>query len=260
MPRTHELVEVSGLIEEVKLWLEKREINLFLFDLDGTLLDTQKVFDKKIKQAMLLFVAHSPGWDIDQARKRFNEIDFEEFRIFGVNPQRLRSTVSRLSSEHYLSCQVKEEMTKLIMEVYKTSPPFMEGTLAILGVLRQAGVQLGAVTHANKDWTDFKIDTSGLKHFFNKIFVVDENGVKDWHSWKEAISQFGVEPENVAVVGDSLKGDIISAGEAGVKHLFWLDSQSWDPYGKNKVPQNVRVIKRLTDVISTMVEEADLII
>ncbi len=137
-----------------------------------------------------------------------------------------------------------------------------DGAIEALSAFQATGRDLGIVTHANRPWTDFKLQATGIGPFFGeKVSVVDEDRHKGPEDWEQGVAMFpGVRPDQVIVFGDSLPGDIRASASIGVKRRVWVPS-SWVMYNSGEVPEGtIRVdggIGRVVEALESY-EEAEI--
>ncbi|MDR1056715.1 MAG: HAD family hydrolase [Prevotellaceae bacterium] len=69
----------------------------------------------------------------------------------------------------------------------------------------------------------------GIQHYFKEIIESAVVGVRkpDPAIWTLGVNALGVEPDEVAVIGDSYTKDIISGKQAGCQTI-WLDVSGWE--------------------------------
>lgn len=214
----------------LKKWFSTKRIEVILWDLDDTLLDTYKLF-------------------LQQLLQQANDSTYHDF---SVNPQKWKE-VAKIMAQG-LSSDEKNFFDGLpILEaIYETAPEFLTGAKTALRVLKKTGLPMGLVTHANESWTQIKVDQRGLKSFFDQIMIISEDKFKDSADWRKAIKRFDVNPENVLVLGDNLTGDIQAAHSIGVKNIVYFPSP-WAIYSVGKVPQGVISIDGgVKDLITTL--------
>jgi FMN phosphatase YigB (HAD superfamily) len=137
------------------------------------------------------------------------------------------------------------------MSVYLQQPRLHEGAKELLWNLKEKKARMGLVTHAEQQWTDFKVDSVGIRDYFEKVINVDvgTHKHKGAVAWRDAIKEFGVLPDQVTVVGDGITGDIIASYEVGVKKLFWVNlGEGWSIFKTGKLPPGTVEIKSFKDV------------
>lgn len=90
-----------------------------------------------------------------------------------------------------------------------------------------------------------------LLHFFKKIIESAVVGIRkpDPAIFQLGVDAFGVNPEEVLVIGDSYKKDIIPAQSIGCQ-VAWLKGKGWTAEEDSVYHPNI--ISRLTDVTNTL--------
>jgi len=211
-------------------------ISVAEFDFDDTLIKTEVLFTTQMRSFVAQTVGKLGGPDVDEVWRRLEEVNNQAFRELAVNPKRWETVVQRMEEAFPEGRGVFVEALPTLMRIYKIIPELHDRAVETVGAFREAGVGIGMVTHANREWTDFKLDGLDLRNYFDRIHVVDENKHKGPEDWAEAIAEFGVSPEQAIVVGDSLPGDIRASAAIGVKHRVWVPSK-WVMYNSGEVPE-----------------------
>jgi|SRR5581483_5249244 len=235
-------------------WIKMKGIKVALFDLDDTFVDTQKVFSTQIA-AFKQFVADvSDNFDEEEYDSLYSYTHAEVVERMGVSPKHWEEIVNVIA-EHYGE-NVKSGIS-FLNEIYSTLPDLFEGVIETLDIFKKAGVRLGLVTHASEDWTNFKIEGHDIKKYFEVVIPADPEIYK-WktsENWRQGIDSFGVNADEVMVIGDNLRGDMMAAHEAGVKTLVKLPSP-WGRYGEGEEIEGMYEIKQFKDLVSSVVTQA----
>jgi len=222
--------------------LSRRGIVVVLFDLDDTLLDTNKVFrDQRDKFVDALDRKFSNLTKEDIGRSLTNANN-AAYYTHSVSPTRWDEVAKSMSEELALPFEGISAELPILRQIYKTAPELHEGALETLQVFLATGVQMGLVTHASQEWTQIKLEAHNLFPFFDEIVVVDENIFKGPEHWLEAINRFNVLPEQVMSMGDNLGGDIRATAELGVKHRIYLPGK-WSIYSDGEIPEGTIVVE-----------------
>jgi len=242
------------LVVAAQEWLGRRGIKLILWDLDDTLLQTYELFLEKINKFYEL------------TRSRFlMEMNREEFRetiysfvadVYGeqsVNPNFWEAVVARLGEEYpEVGLGVFESCLPVLQEVYQEAPDLKPGALEILEIFRGTGVRMAVLTHASEEWTAVKLECHGLGDFFEQILTVDVDEFKGAEHWQKAITELGVDPQNVLVIGDSVRGDMV-AQKVGVENLICVKS-TWQLYSQGEMPVGVIEVESLGKILDVLLE------
>lgn len=241
--------------ERLKEWLNNHKINVVLFDLDDTLIITRDIFQKQMRRFIEFASALLPDCDATDLWSNLEQINDNAFKTFAVTPKRWAVVVERMSELYgSRSREVFRQGLPILMEIYKILPKFHEGALPALEQFSSTGIAMGLVTHANEDWTNFKLEGLNLRHYFRHILIVDQDKHKGLEDWQKAIELFEAKPENALVIGDSLPGDIRAAASIGVKHLLWIPSQ-WRMYNFGEIPEGTIKIEGIGKIVETLINQ-----
>lgn len=107
-----------------------------------------------------------------------------------------------------------------------------EGIKEILQYLKSKKYPLGIFTGKGRDASIITLSKLGVDHFFDLIVTGDdvENHKPSPEGILKFVNHFGLKPERVLMIGDSV-ADVKASREAGIK----IASVLWDSYAKEKV-------------------------
>ncbi|MGG2197795.1 pyrophosphatase PpaX [Paenibacillus validus] len=178
-------------------------IQAVLFDLDGTILDTNEL----IIQSFL----HTFDWDTPEP----------------VTRERIIPNMGRPLHEQMADFSGREQVEDLIMKYRAfnitrhdelvTAFPHVPETLA---QLREAGVKLGVVTSKIRKTTEMGLKLTGIIGYFDSIVTVEDVEQPKPHGEGilRALRELGVDASSALMVGDS-HYDIEAARNAGVSSV-----------------------------------------
>lgn len=229
---------------EVEETLKRLGIRAILFDLDDTLIYTSEIFIKYMLEYARV-VAKTSGLDQARVVKVLEEINDEEYKRMGVNPERWGVVVKKVAEQFPGHEQAILANLYILKKIYTEIPRMREGAKIILEILGRIGVKVALVTHANVEWTNFKLERLGLLDYFEVVTIVDENGHKKKDDWQRAVEAIEVPASNCLFVGDSLGGDIRPGDSLGGRTV-WMPSP-WAMYRMGEVPENTVKINELAD-------------
>ena len=211
-------------VERAKEYLKNEGIEMVLFDMDSTLVKTSEGFQKHIG-VFAEWMAGESGLERKEVHQRFMETIIGLRGEFSVKPEISRVTVETVrrwcgveESEEF------EEVVERLMEMYMDPFEKCDGASGVVDLIAKTGVRMGVVTLAGEAWTRRKIG----KYFngkFEGYYCVDTAGKKDMMAWHRGLGSFGVFPEDVMVVGDSWKSDILPVLDLGVKKVVWVNAR-----------------------------------
>ncbi len=129
-------------------------------------------------------------------------------------------------------------------------------TVPTLLKLRDAGLTLGVITEGSpvKQWE--KLIRLGLQHFFHKVIITDEVGLKkpSPELFKLAAKQIGCDSSECLMVGDRLDTDIDGAKKAGMMTVRVLQGKYKDQKitKSNKPDYTIRSLSGLLKIIQNL--------
>lgn len=237
---------IFGVVKEK---LNRLGIEAVLFDLDDTLIYTSEIFIRYMVEYSRI-VSEKMGIPAEEMMVALKEINDEEYKAMGVNPKRWEVVVEKLGDRFGHGKKEILDNLVILMNIYSDKPRIRTGVRTMLEVLKESGVKLALVTHANADWTKYKLSRLGLWDYFDQVVIVDENGHKKTEDWKRGMDGMGVEPEKCLVVGDNLGGDIRSGDELGARTVY-LPSP-WSVYRQGEVPERTVVINEIFELLAAL--------
>lgn len=191
-------------------------IQAFLFDLDGTLLDSR---DAVIDAVAWTADRYAPGhFSREELVARFGE-SFDDFlaevaATAGVTDKRevLEKYFAYVREHH-------EQHVRLF-------PYVREG----LEKLKAEGCQLAIVTNKQREFAVEGLQLAGIAHLFDVIVALDDvsQGKPSAEPVQMALRELGIRPEQAMMIGDS-RYDVQAAIGAGVQSvvLEWYGQEEW---------------------------------
>lgn len=239
------------LVREAKEKFEQIGVEAVLFDLDDTLIYTAEIFGRQMDE-YCEFLAEEMGLDIGIIKRRIQEINDEEYKKMGVSPDRWRSVLEKLAVSLEFPSEKVMEGLDILMRIYSTEPRPRPGLRSLLEVLKNIDMKMVLVTHANVEWTYFKMDSLELWEYFDVVIIADENGHKGIEDWKKGMESVKVTPDRCLVVGDNLRGDILPSDELGARTV-WMPSP-WSVYRAGKAPDRTVQIADLDEMLAVVAD------
>jgi len=177
-----------------------RAYDTVLFDLDGTILDTNELIIRSFIEALQGYVDEdfnrdhiipSMGAPLVDQMKRFSGLEDVEHLVVAYREVNLR---------------LHDEYVKAFDYV-----------LEVLERLHQEGMKIGVVTTKMRLTTDRGLDFVGITKYMDAVITIDDvtNAKPHAEPVQKALALLGVGPEKALMVGDSTV-DILSGNNAGV--------------------------------------------
>ncbi|MEC3956097.1 HAD family phosphatase [Nocardia sp. CDC153] len=173
-------------------------LDAVLWDMDGTLLDSEKLWDLALRE-----LAGEYGRDLtDEVRHAL---------IGASGPNAFRILFDGLGIDHTPETVAHGEawMEHRVTELFHGPVPWRPGAREALEMLRAAGIPMALVTNTKRSLTEFGLNTIG-REFFGATVCADEvsHGKPAPDLYLRAAELLGVAPENTVAIEDSPTGSI----------------------------------------------------
>lgn len=224
-------------------WMDKARIKAVLFDLDDTLQDRRKAFEKYC------------GYFLSQYFPGLNAVEFEGRR------QQMEATVNGgyIDREVYFKRliadwawkdapsprELSEEYDRLFGHYVQ---PF-EASKPVLVELRRRGYRTGIITNGVAILQNTKLHASGLRPYLDIAVVSGDVGIKkpDPGIFRLTAQRLGVRPGDCLYVGDHPVNDIEGALGAGMQAV-WMQFGTF----QEQVPQGVEMITGIEEILTLL--------
>ena len=185
-------------------------INYVIFDMDGTLLDTEPIFEK--------------AWNEIGEKWGLRDIDKLYCKIVG----RSRDTIIKLLEDTYgkdVDCKgYYAERMERAGELFDGYIPLKKGTLEILKFLREENIAIAVATSTVMQIAEKNLRKTGLWDYIDMVVTSEmvENGKPAPDIFLEAASRIGAKKEECIVCEDSYNG-IKAAHASGMRPIMIPD-------------------------------------
>jgi putative hydrolase of the HAD superfamily len=220
-----------------------------LFDLDDTLADSSGT-EERVWEGVVDGIAELvPHVDRAELRRRYvdaldvhfpryssGEVDFTTFRR------------DRLAEALEPWGEVTDELFERYVAEKARIPaemqPFPEA-VAVLRSLRSRGIRVGVLTNGQAWAQRQKLEVSGLGPELDAVAISQELGVAKplREAFGRALELLGTRAEETAMVGDSLKNDILGALEAGLAAAVWMPGAR-----QGELPDGAHLAREIAEV------------
>ena len=195
-------------------------MNCYIFDVDGTLIDSSGVYLPALKQVLEeRGCIHTP----EMLKKAFGMTGRQGLAYFGIPEEQQDEVMHRWESLAYSNL--------LQVKIY-------DGILDTLRTLREGGNCLGVVTSRTCAQFDGGVKPLGLGEYFDTIVCSDEvaHPKPAPDAVFECLRRLGASPEQALYIGDSAF-DMQCAQSAGVKSALAL----WGCHEPEKLTADMRL-------------------
>ena len=189
-----------------------------LFDLDGTLLDRHRSFERFVRDQWTRFagVLHPVGQD-EYVRAAI-EHDRE-----GYGPRRglFTGTVAQFG----LPAALAETLRSDFRAAFPGACVLFPDALPTLAALRAAGFKLGLITNGSVRMQSRKLECLSLPVMFDTVLISDAEGVSkpDPEIFRRALERLGVDAAHACYVGNHPEVDVAGARAAGLRAVWRRD-------------------------------------
>lgn len=200
----------------------------FIFDLDDTLIETNKLFLEA--EQSFFYELEKLGFDRSAAEKIFVELDTRNIERFGFMPKRFYSTMGetyetmcRLSGKRN-SQVIRKRLEDIGRRIFRLKYRVLDGVFPVLEMLTQNGDKLLLWTRGDIKVQKRKLSSTGLDKYFSNVYILNN---KTKSELTEIIMANKLSLSATWVVGDSIKVDINPALEAGANAIWIPIDSSW---------------------------------
>ncbi len=240
-------------------YLETRNIQGVYFDLDNTVFDTDLYYITPKKQCYLEIAQKFPypNEKPEYTAERISDLVNEEYLKRNSKPLPVVDEYLDGIKNYYKDLynpEMKNIIDRYFHDFYHKAPELLPSAKELFSYLfnyKDMKLMVGN-SLAGREWTGIKIDRMKKECEVDNIpyFTTDIDKSKDWREALEYMNFEGVGYENILIIGDSLESDIIPAGEAGAKHMIWIDWRGRAEENMDKLPNTaeVSVVSNLDDI------------
>lgn len=167
-------------------------IKLFLFDLDGTILDSLKIWN----DIDLLFF------------KNHNLIMGEDYHI-AIAPLTLEETATYTKNTYKLDIdeeQIMKEWSDLAIKEYAENVNLKKGVKEFLDYLKNKNVHLAIATSCNEEMFKPCLERYGIVSYFEHFYTSQNLKINKSNAnfFKEILNEYKIEPDQILFFDDSL--------------------------------------------------------
>lgn len=198
----------------------QNKIAALFVDIDGTVMECQKYFDRAEKEFSKLMSL--VGFDPAQARETLHQVYYQSMPHRGFERQRFAEAIAEAYGKLCKSNgQRKDHVVSNICERIGTAPFFNQPELFpdVLPVLTRArhNFLIVAVTVGSRDPQKYKIRQGGLASVFDDIIItLQENKAQ---LVEEFMKDVGVHPCHSLFVGNSIRSDGATLAKTNFAYL-----------------------------------------
>ena len=175
--------------------LDNKAIEAVIFDMDGLMVDTERL-------ARVFWLRAFEEFDARLTERQY-------LRIVGRTAVDSTATLKEMLGTDFPVEECRARMRELYYaDIAENGIPVKAGLLELVDFLKAKAIGYAVATSTDRDITTRKLEITGLTSHFNTIVAGDEvtNGKPDPEIFLKAASLLGASPEKVVVLEDSLNG------------------------------------------------------
>lgn len=179
----------------------KEEVHLMIkalvFDLDGTIIDTEKSIFESYKQAFQYY-----NFDLT--------LDVWSQWVGGVGtPQKACHYVGEETGQEINYDKIQQIHKEAFFQLIKEEKP-LPGVLDMLESGKRAGLKIGLATNSNSDWANYFLQTLKINDYFDNVFTFDhvKQPKPDPEIYKKSVDYFHIVPHEAIAFEDSIIGSL----------------------------------------------------
>ncbi len=181
------------------MFLLSNRIKAIIFDLDDTLYDCSGTLVLKSKKLAAKIISKAINCSEEDALKLQLELETR------LGP---KGDIAREIAKLYnLSEDFCKEVSEAINNLNIDDIVLFPDTMASINELKRIGYKLFLVTFGNREMQEKKIKVLGLERAFDEIIITENPRGKE-KCFKEILTKYDLEPEQVLCVGDKIKDEI----------------------------------------------------
>jgi len=216
------------------------------FDLDHTIWDFATNEKSTLRQLFDAYQLNRFFTDFEDFFERYKPINLGlwvqyrngEIRKKELNTGRFHNTFCTVG---FNNLEVAEKFANDFVTYNPMQTALMPHTIEVLDYLKPR-YQMHIITNGFKETQYVKIEQSGLKPYFHKIFISEEIGHQ---KPKVAFFEYAIKSCNARkteslIIGDSLEADIQGAKDFGLDHIYFNPAQT---------PHNEKVFKEISSLL-----------
>lgn len=209
----------------------KPVFEIILFDLDDTLVAFDLVTESTWRQVCSEYAAENHGCSADDvydavtSESRWYWSDEERHKVGRNDIVSARRGIVRSAFEkHGFPVEDADRVADRYSQQRLENMYLIPGANEVLGALLARKIRLGLISNGDSPIQRQKLGRFDLEKYFETILIEGEVGYgkPDRRIYELAVSEFGVDPDHMVMIGDNLKWDVAGPQSVGMRGI-WFD-------------------------------------
>lgn len=211
-----------------------RKYDHLFFDLDHTLWDFEtnsKLAMKQVVEELSLASQIASFDDFFNYYENVNSQLWEAYRNQEISkPELIKKRFEDTLNHFNIEGIDPIKMNELYLQLMPLQTKLFPGVIETLDYLKKKGFQMHVITNGFKEVQHKKIESSGLKPYFSKVFISEEIKYPkpDVRIFQHALKTCNAKKSRSIMIGDSWDSDIVGAINTGLSQVAITNN------GKNK--------------------------
>ncbi|MDC7125169.1 MAG: HAD family phosphatase [Spirochaetales bacterium] len=217
-------------------------IKAVVFDLDGTLIDSERIFSEYFAAS-----AAELGWEL--------EIDTIT-ECIGTSAAETEAIIRNAMGIEFPFVEVRAATEKKFFNLVKINGvPFKKGALRLLDILDGKNIPYALATSTKRHMVEKKFDSSSILKRFSAVLCGDEvdNLKPDPEIYIKVSEKMKLEPSETLVFEDSIYG-LLAAIDAGARTVWVPDIQEIADNIRNRCFKEIGSLDAVCDQIGDFLE------
>ncbi|HCO67457.1 MAG TPA: HAD family hydrolase [Dysgonomonas sp.] len=226
-------------------------IKIIAFDADDTLWVNQNYFDEAEYRFRELLQEYIPYEDISHELLKI-EIENMHLYGFGVKAFALSMVEAALKiSDNKIDQKIIGQILELGKEILNKPVEMLDGVIQVIEQLH-GKYKLIVVTKGDILDQERKLRKSGIEHYFHHIEIMSDKQVNDY---RKLIKHLDCKPEDILMIGNSLKSDIIPVLDIGGYAAYVPYKSTWaHEKTEDKITSSRLIrIERITEILPYLI-------
>jgi putative hydrolase of the HAD superfamily len=189
-----------------------------VFDLDGTLLDRRRSFERFVRAQWERFADVVGSLDQNKYVEILIDLDRD-----GYAPR--KELFTGLIAQFELPSGLAETLLKDYRAGFPSACLLFPDAAPALAILRAAGLKLGLITNGSVRMQSRKLECLALAPIFDTILISEAEGIHkpDPEIFRRALERLNADPARAVFVGDDPEADVAGAKAAGMQAVWRRD-------------------------------------